>query len=300
MEDNTKFCTKCGTKLSTLAAQQTTVNTTTQPQEAIQNNTASSQANMNNAETQNNTQGKANAQANTSPIDTQALQNALQGYWTWLLVSWKSPFKAQKTTKYAGILTLFLESFFFTLGIGHLAQKATSAATNAANSFIGTFSGNTSSNYAGSYSLGIDFYFAIILIILVAAVAMVGITFLIHRAVGGAATETFIDYLNRLAHYSSSILILNIIFFLMALSGFAVVSMLVSAILLLVVAVIWSITIVCGVVVLEKPGQLDRIYGAIIAGVICVIIESIAISLVTSKLGDTAGSFISSLLKGGN
>lgn len=288
MKDDVNFCTKCGTKL-----------TDVEPQATV--DTAQQQSQSNSTDGSQQTNNTKQAQAAKTSIDTQAIQSALQGYWSWLLGSWKSPFKAQKTTKYAGILTLFLESLFFTLGIGHGTQKAASAATNAANSFLGAFSSSNSSTYNSTYSVGFGFYFAIILIILIAAVAMIGIAFLIRRAVGGAAvTETFIDYLNRLAHYSSSILLLTLVFFLIAISGsVGLVSMLVISILLILISLVWTITIICGVVQLENGGQLDRIYGAVITGVICMLIEGIAVSLVVSKLGDTAGSFISSMFGGG-
>nr|WP_054756872.1 zinc ribbon domain-containing protein [Liquorilactobacillus satsumensis] len=284
IEDNAKFCTKCGTKLTVTTAHST----------ATAAKTAQAQGTAEDAQKNN-----ANTHSDAAAINTQALQSAFQGYWSWLLASWKQPFKAQKTTKYAGILTLFLESLFFTLGIGHWAQTATSAASNAANNLLGSFS-NNSASYNTSYSIGIGFYFTIILTILIAAVAMVGVAFLIHRAVSKAAeAENFIDYLNRLAHYSSSILLLTVLFFLIALSGMSIVSMLVISLILLLISAIWGITIVCGVVELENGGQLDRIYGAAITVAICVAIETIAFSLVISQLGDTAGSFVSSVFKGG-
>ncbi|MFT9269170.1 MAG: zinc ribbon domain-containing protein [Liquorilactobacillus nagelii] len=283
MNDNVKFCTKCGTKLASVVG-------------TPELSSGDSPVEKGKTVTSENITNKPVNETVTprSTVDTVALQSAFQGYWHWLVNSWKSPFQVQKSTKYAGIVTLFLESLFFTLGIGHLAQKATSAASRTANSVVSAFSGNSSSSVGSSFSIGFSFYISIILIIVIAAIAMIGIAFLINRSVGG--TEIFVDYLNRLAHYSSSILILTLIFFLMTLSGsVGVVSAVVTAIILLLISLIWSTTIICGVVVLDAPGQLDRIYGAVIAGVICVVIEAIAVSLITSKLGDTLGSFISSL-----
>ncbi|MFT8457651.1 MAG: zinc ribbon domain-containing protein [Liquorilactobacillus ghanensis] len=282
MNDNVKFCTKCGTNLTSVAV---TSESTSKGSPVEKEKTVTSE-NVTNKTVNNNGTSR-------STVDTVALQNTFQGYWNWLVNSWKSPFRVQKTTKYAGIVTLFLESLFFTLGIGHLAQKATSAVSNTTNNVVSAFSGNSSSNVGSSFSIGFDFYLAIILIILIAAIAMIGIAFLINHAVGG--TETFIDYLNRFVHYSNSILILTLIFFLMTLLGsVGIVSIVVTGIILLLISLIWSTTIICGVVILETPGQLDRIYGAVIAGTICVVIQAIAVSLVTSKLGDTLGSFISS------
>lgn len=276
MEDSTKFCTNCGAKMIIEGDQKEATTASQSP------------------ETNDSSKNRGN-----SSIDTQALQNALQGYWGWLLASWKKPFEAQKTTKYAGLLTLFLESLFFTLGIGHWVQKATSAATNTANNILGAFS-NTSSSYNNSYSIGIGFYLTIILTIWLAAVAMIGVAFLIHHAVGKSlGEEKFIDYLNKLSHYSSSILLLTILFFLISLSGISTVSMLVIILIITLISTIWEIAIICGVVELKEANQLDRIYGATITVAICIVIELIALSIVMSQLGDTLGSFFTSLLNGG-
>lgn len=284
MNDNAKFCTKCGTKLvpasETVAKKQPAA-------ESIKTTSDES------SDTQQNTESTGKSATTHADVNTQAWQNAFQNYWRWLLGSWKTPFKVQTTTKYTGILTLFLESLLFTLGIGHWAQRAASLATSATNNFISAFSNNNSTAYNSEYAVGFNFYLTVILIILLAAVAMIGIAFLIQRAVGG--TENFVTYLNRLVHYSSSILLLTLLFFLIALSGsIGVVSVWVNGIILLLISLVWSITMVCGIVELKTPGQLDRIYGAVIVGVICLIIEGVAFSLIVSKLGDTTSSFISS------
>lgn len=272
--DDAKFCTHCGAKLAAVPA-------------AAKSEPVAAQNNQ----PQQPFQRKANSQD---------FQNSLNSYWKWLVGSWKKPFENQITNKYFGLITLLLEVLLFTLGVGHLAQKGAAVASNAANNINdikSLFSGSSSSTVSSSYTIGFGFYISIILIIFLAAVAMVGVSFLILHAVGGnQSQESFLNYLNRLAHYSNSILILDIAFCLILfLASVGSTSVLLSLLILSLISIIWTITLTLGVTTFKNSGQFDRIYGAIISAAICSIIEIVALSLIASKLGDTVSSFFQSL-----
>ncbi|WP_281165134.1 zinc ribbon domain-containing protein [Liquorilactobacillus sicerae] len=287
VDADAKFCTSCGTRLtpnSTGAVNQAPTAT-----KSPATNTTSSQQNFNADQTQWQSQ-----QAPQSRINSQVLQSALKDYWYWLVASWKKPFANQTANQYFGMISLFIEALLFSLGLGHIAQKGASTATDTANSIASVFS---DSSYHASYSLGFGFYFSIILIIFIASLAMVGVSFLMFHAVSGNQNqETFLNYTNRIVHYSSLILVLDLVFCLVSfLSSVGSASILFSMLLLSLVSLIWSIALICGVVTFKSGGQFDRIYGAAVATLICSIIEIIAICLIASKLGDAMSSLLQSL-----
>lgn len=284
VDADAKFCTSCGTRL------------TPNPTAAInQPATAAKSANNSNTSQQNVKSNPAQPQqATQNRINSQAWQDSLKNYWHWLVAAWKKPFANQVTNQYFGIISLFLEALLFSLGLEHLAQKGTSTATDTANSLASVFS---DSSYHAAYSLGFGFYFSIILIIFIAALAMIGVSFLMFHAVGGnQSQETFLNYTNRIVHYSSSILVLDLIFCLIVfLSSVGFSTILFSVLLLSLVSLIWTIALICGVVTFKNGGQFDRIYGAAVATLICSLIESITVYLIVSKLGDVVSSLLQSL-----
>lgn len=310
MDDNVKFCTSCGYDLRNVAPVQSTAPVEEQPaSEAPQTSTAPTSEAVNNETTaqpqqaasqqqSTNQQNQQQAQHRSASvtIDTASMAAASQGYWKWLVGSWKSPFAFQKTGKFAGCITFLIEALLFTLGVGHFVQLAATAANTYANSAASIFGGESSAT-TSSYSIGAGFYIAMILTVLIGAIAMVGVAYLISRAVSSiAANLGFVDFMNAIAHYSSSILILLVIFDIVAfLAGSSVGSVVLILFVVTLIPAIWSISIITSIVFCQSRSSFDRIYGALIAMVINSFIYMIAGSIAGSQLASVAQDLISQL-----
>ena len=72
-----------------------------------------------------------------SQIDTDELKKNAASYWNWLVTSWKNPTEVKQTNKYAGLISLALESLFLIVGIGKYVNAIVEAASSSVASFFG-------------------------------------------------------------------------------------------------------------------------------------------------------------------
>ena len=58
-----------------------------------------------------------------SQIDTDELKKNAASYWNWLVTSWKNPTEVKQTNKYAGLISLALESLFLIVASASMSMR---------------------------------------------------------------------------------------------------------------------------------------------------------------------------------
>lgn len=252
LPNDANFCTECGASLSNIAID----NEEKQATETFEPDGTVKETSQPKDEKQQSTQHSIN-------VD-KAKENAVS-YWKWLLKSWTHPTDTKASaSKWFGISSIIIEIFLFCASFFTLDQKLISyinkVAGNTVNtlaSILGSQSQNTG-NLTNFNAFGTSFEIFIILILFDAAIlgAVYGINCWVFKE-----KEGFFDFVNRFAHYTNVILIVNVLLFL-----FSLVSNTYSYKLILTVFVISILFYILGMtmtITTRKGAQrLDRLYGA--------------------------------------
>lgn len=217
-----------------------------------------------------------------SQIDTDELKKNATGYWNWLVTSWKNPTEVQMTGRYAGIVSLALESLFLIVGIGRYINSVVNAAVSSVSSVFG------GSSYSSS-GMGFGFYLTGFIVFICASLVMVGIAYLFH----GHEEGGFLAFTNRVAHYSNVILIADVLFILF---GFIVASSPSVALLaMLLLASSWLEWNVALVFAAQNERRLNKVYSGtllMIANIIVLFVTFLVLgSIAGDKLQDVMQSF---------
>lgn len=271
MPNDTNFCTECGADLRNVTANEETK----QPTETFEpNGTVEKETEQQTS--QNTQQATQQAAANQQPvkrsIDTEQAKETAANYWKWLLGSWIHPTDTEMpTSKWFGVVSIVIEIFLFCASFFTLVQKAISYVNRVAGNAINALSslvGNQSQNVGDLLhfnAFGTSFEIFVVLILLNAAVlgAVYGINCWVFRE-----KENFFDFINRFAHYTNVILIVNLLLFLFALISNAYIMM---SVILIVSCFVYVLGMTMTVVTRQGSQRLDRLYGAVFVAVIILI-----------------------------
>lgn len=240
--EEAKFCTNCGSKLATGDEAKPKV-----VDSEVQSENTSEQAEKPTA--------KQEARSN---LDKEKLKASSLSYWSWLVTSWKHPFKVRETSKWSGLITLGLEGLIFGLSIMIIFRGYYSSANNY---YSQAFGGSLGDNPVGLGTL-ITFFLATFL----SALATTGIGYGARELFTPNRTD-FLDFVNGIAHRTSPILLLNIIALLFSFTvGFTTSGVLNTMLVLCLFSItlaIWQFGILAPIYELENP-KLDRLYILII------------------------------------
>lgn len=214
--------------------------------------------------------------------DEVILQVKAQHYWKWLLNSWKNPSKVQDNARWYGIITLTIEAIFFAIGVGHYVNLSGSYASNALSSLGAAFG---QSNSAATNIMGIGHYLTLIVVCVLAALAMIGVTFIFYNNVSLTKVK-FIPFTNQIVHYSGSLVLVNFVFMLFAYlcTNITSVALGVSFLLLLMV-IIWNLAFLTSLMAVKDQGRFDGIYAALIVYIINTIIYWISFGIESQQIG---------------
>lgn len=213
-----------------------------------------------------------------SQIDTDELKKNAASYWNWLVTSWKNPTEVKQTNKYAGLISLALESLFLIVGIG----KYVNAIVEAASSSVASFFGDSSYESSG---MGFGFYLTGFIVFFCAALAMVGIAYLFC---GRDEKTNFLTFSNKVAHYSNVILIADALFIL---SGF-VVSSSSSVILLAASWLEWNVSLVYAA---QNENRMNKIYSGTLVMIANIVVLVITFRVICSISDDKLQELIQSI-----
>lgn len=218
-----------------------------------------------------------------SQIDTDELKKNAASYWNWLVTSWKNPTEVKQTNKYAGLISLALESLFLIVGIG----KYVNAIVEAASSSVASFFGDSSYESSG---MGFGFYLTGFIVFFCSALAMVGIAYLFC---GRDEKTNFLTFSNKVAHYSNVILIADALFIL---SGFVVASS--SSVILLAMLLLaaswleWNVSLVYAA---QNENRMNKIYSGTLVMIANIIVLVITFRVIGSISDDKLQELIQSI-----
>lgn len=213
-----------------------------------------------------------------SQIDTDELKKNAASYWNWLVTSWKNPTEVKQTNKYAGLISLALESLFLIVGIG----KYVNAIVEAASSSVASFFGDSSYESSG---MGFGFYLTGFIVFFCAALAMVGIAYLFC---GRDEKTNFLTFSNKVAHYSNVILIADALFIL---SGFVVASS--SSVILLAASWLeWNVSLVYAA---QNENRMNKIYSGTLVMIANIVVLVITFRVICSISDDNLQELIQSI-----
>lgn len=213
-----------------------------------------------------------------SQIDTDELKKNAASYWNWLVTSWKNPTEVKQTNKYAGLISLALESLFLIVGIG----KYVNAIVEAASSSVASFFGDSSYESSG---MGFGFYLTGFIVFFCAALAMVGIAYLFC---GRDEKTNFLTFSNKVAHYSNVILIADALFIL---SGFVVASL--SSVILLAASWLeWNVSLVYAA---QNENRMNKIYSGTLVMIANIVVLVITFRVICSISDDNLQELIQSI-----
>lgn len=206
-----------------------------------------------------------------SQIDTDELKKNAASYWNWLVTSWKNPTEVKQTNKYAGLISLALESLFLIVGIGKYVNAIVEAASSSVASFFG-------------------FYLTGFIVFFCAALAMVGIAYLFC---GRDEKTNFLTFSNKVAHYSNVILIADALFIL---SGFVVASS--SSVILLAMLLLaaswleWNVSLVYAA---QNENRMNKIYSGTLVMIANIVVLVITFRVICSISDDKLQELIQSI-----
>lgn len=266
MGANVNFCTNCGTDLRQVAVSEE------KPAPAAPEPKA---APVQEAEVK--AEGQADSQASGQA------KKVLSTYWQWLLHAWKKPAEAVGAEKWYGLTTLILEDLLFILaGLTGMNKLASSLITKYPyfSSVINELKSSFSSYVMISVVLG--------------QVVVLAINYFAMKRFAKSEFD-FLGYLNRYAHLSAYSLILNVLFWLFALTG----SLRLQEIALSMTAVVGFLALIY-VLLEEKAEKIDQMQFALVISIIVLIIVMIVVNMFfkefVSKIASVANQEINSLL----
>lgn len=255
LSEETKFCVKCGTDVSRVKVEDKKIHV--EPTSKVEQ--------IENEGSQASSQGASSQQSKVQPAETTVQSsNFSQGaktYWQWLVSTWKTPFKVQKTNKYFGLGTILGENIVFILSIYIIVNNTIHKVSDTANSFVDAVSGENSST---SYSnISPTFFFKTLIFMLLAVFLLAGAGYLSKR-IFFVSSENFLAYLNRIVSYSNLNVIFNLVIFVFAFlsTSFAGVSLIFLMISL--ITTVWMIALYTSVLATDAPVKHDRVYGALV------------------------------------
>lgn len=266
MGANVNFCTNCGTDLRQVAVSEE------KPAPAAPEPKA---APVQEAEVK--AEGQADSQASGQA------KKVLSTYWQWLLHAWKKPAEAVGAEKWYGLTTLILEDLLFILaGLTGMNKLASSLITKYPyfSSVINELKSSFSSYVMISVVLG--------------QVVVLAINYFAMKRFAKSEFD-FLGYLNRYAHLSAYSLILNVLFWLFALTG----SLRLQEIALSMTAVVGFLALIY-VLLEEKAEKIDQMQFALVISIIVLIIVMIVVNMFfkefVSKIASVTNQEINSLL----
>lgn len=262
MGADVNFCTNCGTDLRQVAVSEE------KPAPAAPEPKA---APVQEAEV------KAEGQASGQAV------NVLSTYWQWLLDAWKKPTEVVAAEKWYGLTTLILEDLFFILAVLTGMNKL-------ASSLIASFP------YLSSIipELKSSAFSYVVISVVLGQVVVLAINYFAMKRFAKSEFD-FFGYLNRYAHLSAYSLILNVLFWLFALTG----SLGLQGILLNMTAVVGFVALIY-VLLEEKAEKIDQMQFALVISIIVLIVVMIVVNMFfkefVSKIESVTNQQISSLL----
>lgn len=299
MPDEANFCTECGADLTAAAseteekeAQSRSVKdevekelkaTTTEAESTASTETDTTKAGSSATVNENPKDEKEKAS-----LDVEQVKQTSMNYFKWVLGSWMHPTEMESPAlNWFGILSVVLEIVLFCLAFFASVQRILTSLSGMAVSAMNTLSaltGNVSSNVENTMHFsasGVSIQLFVILLLLSAAVlgAVYGINCLVFKV-----RENFFDFINRFAHYTNAILIVNVLLLLFSLvsSSYGWLS------LLLAISIFFYIVGLTTTVIARQGFQrLDRLYGAILIVVIVLIAFGILV-----RMGGTAFVYV--------
>lgn len=262
MGADVNFCTNCGTDLRQVAVSEE------KPAPAAPEPKA---APVQEAEVK--AEGQASSQA----------ENVLFTYWQWLLHAWKKPAEAMAAEKWYGLTTLILEDLFFILaGLTGMNKLASSLITSYP--YLSAIITELKSS-AFSY---------VVISVVLGQVVVLAINYFAMKRFAKSEFD-FLGYLNRYAHLSAYSLILNVLFWLFALTG----SLGPQGIVLSMTAVVGFVALIY-VLLEEKAEKIDQMQFALVISIIVLIVVMIVVNMFfkefVSKIESVTNQQISSLL----
>ena len=262
MGADVNFCTNCGTDLRQVAvSEEKPVPAAPEPKAAPE------------VKAEGQTDGQASGQA----------VNVLSTYWQWLLDAWKKPTEVVAAEKWYGLTTLILEDLFFILAVLTGMNKL-------ASSLIASFP------YLSSIipELKSSAFSYVVISVVLGQVVVLAINYFAMKRFAKSEFD-FFGYLNRYAHLSAYSLILNILFWLFALTG----SLGLQGILLNMTAVVGFVALIY-VLLEEKAEKIDQMQFALVISIIVLIVVMIVVNMFfkefVSKIASVTNEEISSLL----
>ena len=266
MGANVNFCTNCGTDLRQVAVSEE------KPAPAAPEPKA---APVQEAEVK--AEGQADSQASGQA------KKVLSTYWQWLLHAWKKPAEAVGAEKWYGLTTLILEDLLFILaGLTGMNKLASSLITKYP--YFSSVITELKSSFS-SY---------VIISVVLGQVVVLAINYFAMKRFAKSEFD-FLGYLNRYAHLSAYSLILNVLFWLFALTG----SLVLQEIALGMTAVVGFLALIY-VLLEEKAEKIDQMQFALVISIIVLIIVMIVVNMFfkefVSKIASVANQDINSLL----
>lgn len=266
MRANVNFCTNCGTDLRQVAvSEEKPAPATPEPKAApVQ-------------EAEVKAEGQADSQASGQA------KKVLSTYWQWLLHAWKKPAEAVGAEKWYGLTTLILEDLLFILaGLTGMNKLASSLITKYP--YFSSVITELKSSFS-SY---------VIISVVLGQVVVLAINYFAMKRFAKSEFD-FLGYLNRYAHLSAYSLILNVLFWLFALTG----SLVLQEIALGMTAVVGFLALIY-VLLEEKAEKIDQMQFALVISIIVLIIVMIVVNMFfkefVSKIASVTNQEINSLL----
>lgn len=224
---------------------------------------------------------KAEGQAD-SQASGQA-ENVLSTYWQWLLHAWKKPAETVAAEKWYGLTTLILEDLFFILaelaGMNNLAKSLEISYP----SFLSIIT-----------ELKSSFSSYVIISVVLGQVVVLAINYFAMKRFAKSEFD-FVGYLNRYAHLSAYSLILNVLFWLFALTG----SLGLQGIVLNMTAVVGFLALIY-VLLEEKAEKIDQMQFALVISIIVSIVVMIVVKMFFKEfayeIASIADQLVNSLL----
>ena len=265
MGANVNFCTNCGTDLRQVAVSEE------KPAPAAPEPKA---APVQEAEVK--AEGQADSQASGQA------KKVLSTYWQWLLHAWKKPAEAVGAEKWYGLTTLILEDLLFILaGLTGMNKLASSLITKYP--YFSSVITELKSSFS-SY---------VIISVVLGQVVVLAINYFAMKRFAKSEFD-FLGYLNRYAHLSAYSLILNVLFWLFALTG----SLVLQEIALGMTAVVGFLALIY-VLLEEKAEKIDQMQFALVISIIVLIIVMIVVNMFfkefVSKIASVTNQEINSL-----
>ena len=183
-----------------------------------------------------------------------------RSYFKWLVSSWAHPAEDAPASKWYGVVTIIAELLVF---FGSLYAFFHHVLSNSTLFDITTFYNMLTGLKSGPSELLI--YTLLFAYSLIAAIVIIGGTYLVSRYLVSGEKESFWDYTNRLAHYCGLNVILVLLILILGACGVGgrVITVLTSFALM-----IFSVAVIVAVVGKSNEKGLDKVYAGIVASLI--------------------------------